>query len=169
MFARSVASETRPQFPPLVENPPSATIRRFAATAAGTATIAAQPSESSYHCERSDPRPRSTALATRARHSAASGSTPITSISGSPTIPAVSSRKASAGGHQLGRAQSSRSRSTSTGTAVPTWSGLLNRTPVTPPGSGASMTPPAISAQTAPRAPPTRPRATKAASSTRSV
>ena len=121
-----------------------------------------------------------TILTARSRQAMTSGTTPTTSASGSPTITAASSTAVTtqarphAGTYQRSRARlggrrSSSRTSRSSGTAVPTWSGLPSSTGVVHVGCGASMTPAASSARATPSAPRARPRATKAASSTSSV
>ena len=156
--------------PGLVENPPSATIRRFAATAAGTATIggAAERELVPLRAERppaAQHRAGHPGQAQRREREHADHLDQRVADDRRPSSTKASDRQppAAAGPSRAGAG------APAPAPPVPTWSGLLNRTPGRPPGSGASMTPAGDQRADGAPAPPTRPRATKAASSTRSV
>jgi hypothetical protein len=106
---------------------------QLAAAASGTAAAAATASDRYHRARGSEPASFSRADG-RARHAhsrpaSPSGSAPTTSTSGSPTIDQASSTLAPTGTYQRGGASSSRSRSSSTGAAVPTWSGRFQQDP----------------------------------------
>jgi len=162
-------------------NPPQALIRAWISAAAATAASEATMREGSYHqggsgagepgtTGRSDGwrgawRAR-TCCKVRSPHTATSGTTPMTSVSGSATSPQVSSSPAAAGPYQRGPQRSMASQASSTGMALVKWSGVSSSVYVASPGAGASMIPAPISARVSPCVPVARPLATSPASST---
>ena len=105
----------------------------------------------------------------RAPQATAIGAAPVIRTRPSATCPQVSSSATAAGGHQPRHgSRSAASQASSTGTALPRWSGVSSSVALAP-GAGASMISTAITARAVPSRPVARPRARYAASSTSRV